>query len=62
MKKANDYKTMDKGEINVKVEALREKLRVFRYDTVGARTKNVRESRVTRREIARALTAMGTKK
>lgn len=62
MKKANDYKTMDKGEINVKVEALREKLRVFRYDTVGARTKNVRESRVIRREIARALTAMGTKK
>ena len=36
----------------------RESLRVFRFGTAGAKTKNVKESRTTRRDIARILTAL----
>ena len=40
------------GELN----SARESLRTFRYASAGSRTKNVREGRETRRNIARLLT------
>lgn len=40
----------------------REALRVFRFGGAGAKTKNVREGRMIRREIARLLTALNALK
>jgi len=40
----------------------REALRVFRFGAAGAKTKNVKEGRAIRKDIARILTAMNSKK
>jgi ribosomal protein L29 len=40
----------------------REALRVFRFGTSGAKTKNVKEGRAIRKDIARILTVMNSKK
>ncbi len=40
----------------------REALRLFRFGGAGAKTKNVREGRMIRREIARLLTALNALK
>lgn len=39
----------------------RESLRAFRFGGAGAKTKNVREGRVIRQDIARILTALHAK-
>ena len=36
----------------------REALRVFRFGAAGAKTKNVKEGKIIRKDIARILTAM----
>ncbi|MDB5239263.1 MAG: Ribosomal protein [Candidatus Parcubacteria bacterium] len=40
----------------------REALRVFRFGAAGAKSKNVREGRAIRKDIARMLTAMTAQK
>lgn len=40
----------------------REALRVFRFGGAGAKTKNVRQGRATRKDIARILTALNAKR
>lgn len=40
----------------------RESLRVFRFGAAGAKTKNVKEGRAIRKDIARIMTAMNRKK
>jgi ribosomal protein L29 len=40
----------------------RESLRVFRFGAAGAKTKNVKEGKGIRKDIARILTAMNAKK
>jgi ribosomal protein L29 len=40
----------------------REFLRVFRFGAAGAKTKNVKEGRAIRKDIARIMTAMNAKK
>lgn len=40
----------------------RESLRVFRFGAAGAKTKNVKEGRAIRKDIARIMTAMNSKK
>jgi len=40
----------------------REALRVFRFGAAGAKSKNVREGRAIRKEIARIMTALNQKK
>ena len=39
----------------------RETLRSFRFSTAGAKTKNVKEGRSVRKDIARIMTAMNAK-
>jgi ribosomal protein L29 len=61
---------MKKIEIKTKTDAdmkkmladKREALRVFRFGAAGAKTKNVKEGRAIRKDIARILTAMNSKK
>jgi ribosomal protein L29 len=40
----------------------REALRVFRFGTAGAKSKNVKEGRAIRKDIARIMTALTGKK
>ncbi len=39
----------------------RESLRIFRFGATGSKTKNVKEGRAIRKDIARILTAMNVK-
>ena len=51
-----DVKTKTAEELNRLVLENREKLRAFRFAMAGGKTKNVKEGRNLRKEIARALT------
>lgn len=44
------------------VDTKREELRVFRFGGAGAKTKNVKEGRNIRKDIARIMTVLNTKK
>lgn len=57
MKKTN-YKEWKLEDLKKEIAAKREALRVFRFGESGSRTRNVREGRNVRREIARMLTEL----
>ena len=40
----------------------RESLRIFRFGAAGAKTKNVKEGRAIRKDVARIMTAINSKK
>ncbi len=44
--------------LTAEVSALREKLRVFRFGAAGSRSRNVREGRTLRKDIARVFTEL----
>lgn len=46
------------GELHKKVVDLREQLRTFRFGGAGSRTRNVREGRGVRRDVARVMTEL----
>jgi ribosomal protein L29 len=52
------FKTNTVEELHKKVTELREQLRVFRFGGAGSRTRNVREGRVIRRDVAKVLTEL----
>ena len=52
------FKTNTVEELHKKVTELREQLRAFRFGGAGSRTRNVREGRVIRREVAKVLTEL----
>jgi ribosomal protein L29 len=56
--KKNNIMNMGEGELAKKLEALREDLRAIKFKAEGARSKNVKEPQIIRRNIARVLTAM----
>ncbi len=60
--KKTDYKNKDKGELSKMIAESQEKLRIFRFDASGSRSKNVKEGMTMRRNIARMLTAMNNSK
>ncbi|MEN9912762.1 MAG: hypothetical protein RLY66_170 [Candidatus Parcubacteria bacterium] len=62
MKKTKDLTTKTPADLMKLVATKREELRLFRFGTAGAKTKNVKESRDIRREIARILTALSAQK
>jgi len=53
---------MDIAQLEKEVADKREALRVFRFGGAGSRSRNVREGRTTRREIARLLTEINSRK
>ncbi|MBV9159146.1 MAG: 50S ribosomal protein L29 [Candidatus Kaiserbacteria bacterium] len=57
-----DLKKMDIAQLEKEVADKREALRVFRFGGAGSRSRNVREGRTTRREIARLLTEINSRK
>lgn len=52
----SDIKKQAVEELEKKVADLREALRAFRFGVAGSRTRNVREGRNLRKEVARLLT------
>jgi ribosomal protein L29 len=57
----SDYTKQDAQELRKQVADKRESLRVFRFGGAGSRSRNVREGRNLRKEIARLLTAIRAK-
>ncbi len=49
---------MNKVELEKKLVELRAKLQAFHFGAAGSKSKNVKEGRVFRRNIARILTAI----
>jgi ribosomal protein L29 len=56
-----DFKTKTAEELNRLVADNRQKLQTFRFAMTGGKTKNVKEGRNLRKEIARILTEMNKK-
>ncbi len=54
----SDFSKQDIDELRKLVADKRESLRVFRFGGAGSRTRNVREGRNVRREIAQILTEL----
>jgi ribosomal protein L29 len=54
----SDFSKQDTAELRKLVADKRETLRVFRFGGAGSRTRNVREGRNVRREIAQILTEL----
>lgn len=57
-----DIKNQDVAELQKVVADKREALRVFRFGGAGSRTRDVRQGRTLRREIAQALTELQARK
>ncbi len=56
-----DLKTYTVEDLTKEITQKREALRVFRFGEAGSRTRNVREGRTLRRDIARLLTEYKTR-
>ena len=53
-----DFKTKTEAELKTVLIEKRDSLAKFKFGISGSRTKNVKEGRNTRRDIARILTAL----
>jgi ribosomal protein L29 len=60
--KIKEIKTKTSQDLTKLLTEKREALRVFRFGTSGSKTKNVKEGRELRRDIARILTILNTNK
>jgi len=54
----DDVKTQSTEKLLALVKEKRETLRVFRFGGAGSRTRNVREGRTLRRDVAQILTEL----
>ncbi len=57
-----ELKTWKIEDLQKEIATKREALRTFRFGEAGTRTRNVREGRNLRKEIARLLTEMNSRK
>ncbi len=57
-----DLKNRTVEDMQKEVRDLREAIRVFRFGAEGSRSRNVREGRMKRREIARLLTEVNSRR
>jgi ribosomal protein L29 len=57
-----EFKDMSAEEIQKTIADKHEALRVFRFGGAGSRTRNVREGRNLRKDIARLLTELNSRK
>ena len=56
--KSTDLKNKTAADLGKLIAEKREALRVFRFGAAGARSKNVHEGHVIRKDIARIMTAL----
>ncbi|MFA6458795.1 MAG: 50S ribosomal protein L29 [Candidatus Paceibacterota bacterium] len=59
--KAKEISNKTNADLGKMLLEKREALRIFRFGASGAKTKNVKEGRAIRKDIARILTAMNSK-
>jgi len=59
--KKTDYKTKSQEELKKALLEKRETLAKFKFGISGSRTKNVKEGKNTRRDIARIMTVLNSK-
>ncbi len=57
-----DFKKQDVAELSKALTDKREALRLFRFEGAGSRSRNVREGRGLRKEIAQIMTELQAKK
>lgn len=57
-----DLKKQDIAELQKQIADKREALRVFRFGGAGSRTRDVRAGRTLRKDIARLLTELNSRK
>ena len=57
-KKLENFKGMSKEELNKQLTDLHESIRVIRFKADGAKSKNVKEVSVLKKQLARVLTEM----
>lgn len=57
-----DFKKYSVEDLHKEVAQKREALRAFRFGGAGSRTRNVREGRTLRRDIARMMTELSKRK
>ncbi|MDO8564751.1 MAG: 50S ribosomal protein L29 [bacterium] len=55
-------KDKNEQELHGELEAVREKLRAWRFAMTGSKTKNVKEGKGFRKDIARILTELNSRK
>lgn len=60
--KIKDIKSKTNSDLMKLLGEKREALRVFRFGTTGSKTKNVKEGRELRKDIARILTTINSSK
>lgn len=60
--KMKDIQNKTAADLRTMLAEKREALRVFRFGAAGAKTKNVKEGRTIRKDIARIMTAINAKK
>ncbi len=56
-----DYKNKSKAELEAELRSKKESLRAFRFGMSGSKTKNVKEGRNLRKDVARIMTEMNKK-
>ena len=56
------FKGMKKDELEKSLSSLREELRVIHFKAEASKSKNVKETMVLKRQIARILTELNSKK
>ncbi|HEY4519865.1 MAG TPA: 50S ribosomal protein L29 [Candidatus Paceibacterota bacterium] len=61
MAKKIDVKKYSVADLHKEIAQKREELRVFRFGGAGSRTRNVREGRGVRKDIARLLTELNSR-
>jgi len=61
-KKIENLKEMNKDELKGKLVLLQESLRVLKFKTEGSKSKNVKERATLRKQIAKVLTELNSKK
>jgi ribosomal protein L29 len=62
MKKVQALKKMTDGDLEKKLVSLRENLRALRFRLEGSKSKNVKEEKGLKKDIARALTFLRERK
>jgi len=58
--KYNEITNKTQADLTKLISEKRETLRLFRFGGAGAKTKNVKEGKVVKKDIARILTAMNS--
>jgi ribosomal protein L29 len=61
-KKKEDFKKMKTDELKKKLSELRESIRIIHFKAEGSKSKNVKEGKALRKEVAQILTEINKEK